>query len=466
MTRLRPRDIKGSTEEIHELEALLNRELGANLDVNQDHNLYCRNELMAYLNENNFRQHEGTNVNRSTIEQFIDRILTERNQNENINLDFLPPTKVMQQATRYDNIPTERLLRVYNERFDSGYSLKGLLSEFGNNEQEMRKQMIEHLVTDDESEDVYMYSLQPTPKSLVGNVNPIQWRGQKVTRITRKPGMKELQNIVLNLYRDVVRVKNAISPQGAGEIVRKHNSKAKPEAHWRLETDDVNADGVPDIIIKNARGEPMYVNGYTTKQSDYPETFAYYSEFPTRDARKTMPKRKFIRDHLYDIDTLYESDNSAELGNLRANKRPEWYDTARKKYKLTNIDKPRLSPYRRFQSFIIQPKLNHILEDMELSNYKLKGPLLAKVTSSVWNNSVVIPIAQANGVSPEDLDKFRKSKAFKELSDQKVTEIIANVRTKPDFASEYEHEISTVTSDCMRILDADHSNPDAIDFLD
>ena len=55
MTRLRPRDIKGSTEEIHELEALLNRELGANLDVNQDHNLYCRNELMAYLNENNFR---------------------------------------------------------------------------------------------------------------------------------------------------------------------------------------------------------------------------------------------------------------------------------------------------------------------------------------------------------------------------------------------------------------------------
>ena len=34
------------------------------------------------------------------------------------------------------------------------------------------------------------------------------------------------------------------------------------------------------------------------------------------------------------------------------------------------------------------------------------------------------------------------------------------------FASEYEHEISTVTSDCMRIFDADHSNPDAIDFLD
>ena len=455
MTRLRPRDIKGSTEEIHELEALLNRELGANLDVNQDHNLYCRNELMAYLNENNFRQHEGTNVNRSTIEQFIDRILSERNQNENINLNFLPPTKVMKQATRYDKIPTERLLQVYNERFNSDYEPQSLLSDFGNDEQAMRNQLISDLFDDDKSEESYQQShpAPPPQRSLVGNVNPIQWRGQKVTRITRKPGMKELQNIVLNLYRDVVRVKNAISPQGAGEIVRKHNSKAKPEAHWRLETDDVNADGVPDIIIKNARGEPMYVNGYTTKQSDYPETFAYYSEFPTRDARKTMPKREFIRDHLYDIETRYEADNLHDLGDMRANNRPEWYDTARKKYRLTNIDKARLSPYRRFQSFIIQPKLNDILEAMELSNYKLKGPLLAKVTSSVWNNSVVIPIAQANGVSPEDLDKFRKSKAFKELSDQKVTEIITLDRTNQAFESEYASNISSVVSDCMRDLE-------------
>ncbi len=467
MTRLRPRDIKGSTEEIHELEALLNRELGANLDVNQNHNLYCRNELMAYLNENNFRQHEGTNVNRSTIEQFIDRILTERNQNENINLDFLQPTKVMQQATRYDNIPTERLLGIYNERFDSGYTHEGLLSQFDNNEQEMRKQMIEHLVADDESEESYIRShSSPPSRSLVGNVNPIQWRGRTGTKIAKKPGMKELQNIVLNLYRDVVRVKNAISPQGADEIVKKHNAKSKPEAHWRLETDDVNADGIPDIIIKNARGDPMYVNGYTTKKSDYPETFEYYSKYPTKFERKTMPKRKFIKEQLYGIETRYDSENLHEIGDMRASNRPEWYDTARKKYRLTNIDKARLSPYRRFQTFIVQPKLNDILEAMKLSNYPLKGPLLAKVTSSVWNNSVVIPIAQANGVRPEDLDKFRKSKAFKELSDQKVTEILGNARTDPGFANDYEDEIAVVTSDCMKILDADHSNPEAINFLD
>lgn len=46
-------------------------------------------------------------------------------------------------------------------------------------------------------------------------------------------------------------------PQGEGKIVRKHNFKAKPKVHWSPETDDVNADGIPDIIIKNARGKPM-----------------------------------------------------------------------------------------------------------------------------------------------------------------------------------------------------------------
>ena len=141
--RLRPSHIKGSTNEIHELEALLNRELGANLDVNQNHNLYCRNELMAYLNEHNFRQHEGTNVNKNTIEQFIDRILTERNNHEksssiNKDLDFLQPSKVMQQATRYDNLSTEQLVGVYNDRFDLNHTPRELIADFDNNEQEMR----------------------------------------------------------------------------------------------------------------------------------------------------------------------------------------------------------------------------------------------------------------------------------------------------------------------------------------
>ena len=64
---------------------------------------------------------------------------------------------------------------------------------------------------------------------------------------------------------------------------------------------------------------------------------------------------------------------------------------------------------------------------MHLYNYPLKGRLLAKVTGALWKNSVIAPIAASNNVQPADIEKFKKSKAFKEFADQKVTGILANV---------------------------------------
>ena len=48
-----------------------------------------------------------------------------------------------------------------------------------------------------------------------------------------KVGMKELQHIILDLQRDVKRVKNAISPQGAEALVAHHNA-ANPHSPWKL----------------------------------------------------------------------------------------------------------------------------------------------------------------------------------------------------------------------------------------
>lgn len=57
----------------------------------------------------------------------------------------------------------------------------------------------------------------------------INFKGKEelITKIIKMFGMKVFQNIVLNLCRGVVEVKNNISSQGVGEIVRQH------KAHWR-----------------------------------------------------------------------------------------------------------------------------------------------------------------------------------------------------------------------------------------
>lgn len=75
------------------------------------------------MDEHIFRQHERAGANKSTIEHFIERILTERNQNKYINFDLLQQD--------------ERLLGIYNEILDSHFTHQGLLSEFNNDEQEM-----------------------------------------------------------------------------------------------------------------------------------------------------------------------------------------------------------------------------------------------------------------------------------------------------------------------------------------
>ena len=125
-------------------------------------------------------------------------------------------------------------------------------------------------------------------------------------------GMMELGNIILNLQRDVQRVKKAISPMGAEDIVNKHNLTAKPSAHWKLNKinnnqpatltnlTDINNDGVPDVVISNSHGQPIFVNGYTTKQSNYPIDLAYYNQYPNRKSRRGYPLNTFKKE-LYNI---------------------------------------------------------------------------------------------------------------------------------------------------------------------
>ena len=109
-----------------------------------------------------------------------------------------------------------------------------------------------------------------------------------------RKGMPDLAKIVLDLQRDIKRVKSAISPQGAEALVTRHNATAKPSSHWKLNKQnpqapasltnltDINNDGFPGVVISNANNQPIYVNGYTTTNSTYSVDLAYYNRYPTR----------------------------------------------------------------------------------------------------------------------------------------------------------------------------------------
>jgi len=275
-----------------------------------------------------------------------------------------------------------------------------------------------------------------------------------INKGTDKVGMSELQHIVLDLYRDVERVKKAISPNGAADIVAKHNAKAKPDNQWSLakinpngeatlaNMPDVNNDGIPDVIIRNASGSPMYVNGYTTKRSDYPETVLYYDAHPTRASRKDYPKSRFLDElyHIEDNDAYDRTEGGAAvMGNLSSQK-PEWYNQAVGKYKVRPL-KNRMSPFRRFQKYIIQVELERALERLgygEGNKYKSAGPALAKLTGYYWNELVVIPVAQRMHVAEGKLEKYKKTAEFKAEADKEVTNLLEKMYNDEDTISNFE----------------------------
>ena len=310
-------------------------------------------------------------------------------------------------------------------------------------------------------------SIVNNPQAFVNNFGEsinqlLQQSGGKAGKKERKKGkigMEELQNIVVNLYRDVKRVKKAITPQGAQAMVDKHNEKSKPSAHWKLHTDDINNDGVPDIIIRNQKGDPLFVNGYTTVQSDLPFQQAYSQyllDNPDKNSRAHKSKRDFIKNGLYQTSYIDEDVEGAEpsiYGNVRNAVKPDWYDTVANTEKYRMHEPKRLTAYQRFQRFILKGIFDNLMQGRGITGVN-KLQMFAKLSGKLWNDFVIIPAvraAQPNATS-EDIEKARKSTQWKPIFDQLVTEYIARLRTDQNTFNEFADYIDQAIS---ALVDAD-----------
>lgn len=103
---------------------------------------------------------------------------------------------------------------------------------------------------------------------------------------------------------------------------------------------DINKDGVPDVIIQDKNNNPVYVNGYATVQSDWPNALLYHVTYPDRafhaeykqQQGKSITKHDFINNVLsvthfgYDDDTFLEL--LRQIGTVTGyniHRTPQWY---------------------------------------------------------------------------------------------------------------------------------------------
>ena len=374
--------------------------------------------LSDFLNEHDFLNHEGTEINDDTIDAFITRIETE---NKNVNLNFLPVNKLEEPMAQQQpqqrpvnpledllerRITVQNLLDIYNRYAPRMMSMQEVQARSGGNPDTAKAYLINQILLHAYDGTLVTAGFRPNAE---------------------RKGMDDLKKIVLDLQRDITRVKNAISPQGAEALVAKHNATARPGAHWKLNKvnadqpasltnlTDINHDGIPDVVITNGENKPIFINGYTTRETQYPVDLAYYNRYPTRADRRGHSYDAF-KDELFH--TTYDLDNEdfSKRGNVTAFEPNLEYIQG---YDLNTYHIPqpkRMSSFARFKKFVVNDRIKVILEQAQVPAAR-KLALTSKAAAAAWNNFIINPIYQKyNANTPQQQARIKK-KAAREIDE-------------------------------------------------
>ena len=89
-----------------------------------------------------------------------------------------------------------------------------------------------------------------------------------------------LINIILNAKKDIKFHPSCITKEGAERYAKTRGLRVKKES------EDLNHDGIEDIVVYNKAGKPIMINGYTFSQSEFPYKQDYYKQKPADRANQ------------------------------------------------------------------------------------------------------------------------------------------------------------------------------------
>ena len=268
-------------------------------------------------------------------------------------------------------------------------------------------------------------------RDIIGNELPegINAKGKAYTRtLSFQPGYDDLVNIVAGLQKDVKRINQAITLEGAQAYVDAvDRSGKKIRKNWTAHEEDITGpngkpDGIKEVFVTDAKGNLKIINGYTLGKTTYPLRKAYRTAIKP-EKRKETPFTKFKR-QMYQVHEGFDKDGQPyyvhnpgeEIGTEFANLQPE------------------ITPKKLFKDFIFRPVYEGLKKEMKENEVKLAPMTMAQIFNKGLRDSFYRHIQQPGlvevlGQDPvvfdnKSINKALKSKAYDHFTKALITEIL------------------------------------------
>lgn len=249
-----------------------------------------------------------------------------------------------------------------------------------------------------------------------------------------KAAMDHLLQIVgtSNLRQDIKRIKGAQSLAGAQRWITSN----KKDGIYTAAEEDVDKDGINDVVIKDVNGNLVIVNGYTVRKSDYPYRQKFY-ELDPEERKGYKSYKEWVRDGYYG--PVYDGDGvNVESYRYRNPNEDEFTKMMNDKGFKVSTPKSR-SPYQLFAKEYVKKIYDYVINRYNLRTADGKKPnVYVKLVSIAWNEAVLKPVLMTIygkdadiGAIMEDQKALNKLKARKEFK-QLIISVVTNYFTHSD----------------------------------
>ena len=234
-------------------------------------------------------------------------------------------------------------------------------------------------------------------------------RGEAYNKqIQFQPGMEELVNVVAGLQKDIKRINQALTLDGARKYVE---NKPNWEAH---EEDIVGPDGKPDgikeVFVTDSKGNVKIINGYSLGKSTYPIRKLHRTIYPTRQERVGHPINE-LKTQLKEI-----VDFNPQTGPVMSHPIASYPNITQNNINQFDSLFRDVSPREYFKQIFFAPTYNTYKIDGHLNGLTpmMQAQVYNKALSKSYNQLIRNVILRDNNIEPSltkksSIDKFMKA---------------------------------------------------------